>query len=211
MRRVFAALAMLSLGACTGPESEPVRQTTIPTYDQSTGKLIELTSDSSKNGVIDTWTTMDGGRPVLIRMDRNGDGRIDRWEYYGPDGTLVKVGYSRRDDGRPDAWAFEGQDGRIEGIELSSLADEGKIDRWEFHDEHGLARAEDDTDADGVVDKWEIHENGALKTAAFDENGDGKPDRRLTYEGGRLVLIESEPDVSGQYRKRVVVEPDPEL
>ena len=53
---------------------------------------------------------------------------------------------------------------------------------------------------------WETYEGGALKTAAYDENGDGKPDRRLTYNDGQLALIESEPDASGKYTKRVVVQ-----
>ena len=39
----------------------------------------------------------------------------------------------------------------------------------------------------------------------MDENGDGRPDRRLTYDGGTLVQIESEPDASGAFQKRVIV------
>lgn len=199
-------MAVLALAACSDPEKERLRQTTIPTYDKSTGKLVELTFDSNKNGVVDTWTTMDGSRPVLTRIDRNEDGRIDRWEHYGPDGKLAKVGFSRKDDGTADAWAFEGPDGRIERIEISSLADESKIDRWEFYDATGLMRAEDDTTGDGLVDKWETYRDGAVQTAAFDENGDGKPDRRFTYEGGQLVLIETEPDVTGKYTRRTPVQ-----
>lgn len=205
MRRIFVALAVLSLAGCSDPEKERLRETTIPTYDKSTGKLVELTFDMNKNGVIDTWTTMDGARPVLTRMDTNEDGKIDRWEYMGPDGKLVKVGFSRADDGKPDAWAYEAPGGgRVERIEISSVADENRIDRWEFYDEAGtLVRAEEDTNQDGVVDKWETYANGVVQTAAFDENGDGKPDRRLTYEDGRLVLIETEPDVTGHYTKRI--------
>jgi hypothetical protein len=39
----------------------------------------------------------------------------------------------------------------------------------------------------------------------MDENKDGIPDRRLTYNGGTLVLIESAPDASGRFTKRVEV------
>jgi hypothetical protein len=198
-------LGLVCLSGCSDPEKERLRETTKPTYDKTTGKLTELTFDSNKNGTIDTWTQMDGARPVLTRMDRNEDGRLDRWEHYGPDSKLQKVGFSRKDDGKADAWAFSGPDGRIERIEISSLADETKIDRWEHYDANGLARAEDDTNADGVVEKWETYENGAVKTASFDENGDGKPDRRFTYEAGALVLIETEPDPLGNYTKRTPV------
>lgn len=204
-RGIATALAMLSVGACSDPETARLRETTVPTYDKATGRLVEVTFDADKNGVIDTWTSMDGSRPVLTRIDRNEDGRIDRWEHYGPDGKLVKVGYSRGDTGVADAWAFEGPDGRVERVEFSSTGDEARIDRREFHDANGLARAEDDTDGDGVVDKWETYEGGTLRTAAFDENGDGRPDRRFTYEDGVLVLIESEPDAAGAYTKRVPV------
>jgi hypothetical protein len=205
MRRAAVALAVLSLAACSDPEKDRLRETTIPTYDATTGRLIEVTFDSNKNGVIDTWTTMDGTRPVLTRIDSNEDGRIDRWEYYGPDGRLVKVGFSRKNDGTADAWAFEGPDGRIERIEISSLGDEDKIDRREFYEGEELLRVEDDTTGDGLVDKWETYRNGAVLTASFDENGDGKPDRRVTYEGGELVLIETDPDVTGRYTRKTVV------
>ena len=69
----------------------------------------------------------------------------------------------------------------------------------------GVGLVFEDTNGDGRIDKWETYENGAIKTAAMDENGDGRPDRRLTYSGGALVLIESEPDASGVFQKRVTV------
>jgi hypothetical protein len=205
MRKIPVALAMLCLAGCADPDAERLRQTTVPTYDKTTGKLVEVTFDANSNGVIDTWTTMDGARPVVTRIDRDEDGKVERWEYYGPDGALVKVGFSRQNTGVADAWAFEGADGRIERIDISSTADDARIDRREFHDAGGLARAEDDTDGDGLVDKWETYEDGALRTAAFDENGDGKPDRRFTYAAGELVQIETEPDALGSYRRRVAV------
>jgi hypothetical protein len=205
MRKLLVLLAAVCLSACSDPEKDRLRQTTKPTYDPTTGKLKELTFDQNKNGTIDTWTQMDAARPVLTRMDRNEDGRVDRWEYYGPDAQLLKVGFSRKDDGKADAWAFSGADGRIERIEISSMADDSKIDRWEHYDAAGLQRSEDDTNADGVVDKWETYQGGAVKTASFDENGDGRPDRRFTYQAGALILIETEPDAAGRYGKSVEV------
>src|SRR6185503_20052725 len=150
---LLAAIA-LCLAACSDPEKERVKQTTKATYDQKTGKLTELTYDRNKNGTIDTWTEMDGSRPVRSRSDLDEDGKLDRWEYYEND---------------------------------------------------VLARAEEDGNADGKPDKWEPYEGGAVKTASMDENFDGRPDRRLTYSGGALVLIESEPDASGAFRKSVQV------
>jgi antitoxin component YwqK of YwqJK toxin-antitoxin module len=205
MRNKALLLTVVSVFACSNQEVEQLKKTTTSSYDKSTGKLKELTYDANKNGRIDTWTDMDGARPVRSRIDKNEDGKLDRWEYYDDKGQLQKVGFSRKDDGKPDAWAYSGAAGRVERIEISTIADEKRIDRWERYAAGGLVAADEDRDGNGAADKWETFEGGALKTAAFDENRDGKPDRRMTYQGGALVLIETEPDANGQYAKRVVV------
>jgi hypothetical protein len=209
---VAAAIGMWAPG-CSDLEKQRLKDTTKATYDQQTGRLKELTYDANKNGRIDTWTDMDGTRPIRARIDRNEDGKLDRWEYYDDKGQLAKVGFSRSNDGKPDAWAFSGADGKGVRVEISSSKDETKIDRWERYEPKGtspdtmggLLEADEDTNADGKPDKWETYQGGALKTAVFDENHDGKPDRRLTYAGGTLVLIETEPDASRTYQKQVRV------
>lgn len=205
MRKAALLLALASVCSCSTPDKERQRSGINPTYDATTGKLKELAYDSNKNGRPDTWTSMDGARPVSSRIDQNEDGRLDRWEYYDAQGKLAKVGFSRKDDGQPDAWAYSSADGTVERIEMSSVGDDKKLDRRERHDASGLVSAEEDTNADGAPDRWETFEGGALKTAAFDENGDGRPDRRMTYEAGALVLIETDPDAAGTFTKRVDV------
>ncbi len=197
-----AAAALLCLTACSDPATERLRRTTVPTYDTTTGRLRQLTYDRNGNGTIDTWTDMDGSRPLFTRQDRNEDGRIDRWEYCGVDAKLVKVGFSRRDDGRPDAWAYSGADGSLERVEISFTGDEKKIGRWEFYRANTLERSEEDTDGDGRPDKWETYADGGVKTAAFDDDGDGRADRRITYDGADLAFIETGPDASGTFRKK---------
>ena len=158
MRNLPASVVLMVAGlasGCSDPAEVRAKAGIQPTYDQSTGRLKELKFDSNHDGRVDTWTDMDGARPVQTRIDRNQDGRIDRWEYYDAAAKLLKVGFSRKDDGKPDAWAFSGPDGRIERIEISSTGDEKKIDRTEYYDARGLARAEEDTNADGRTDKWE--------------------------------------------------------
>lgn len=207
LRALSCAIAAgcLAAVACSDPDAERVKKTTVPTYDKKTGRLVELTYDRNKNGTIDTWTDMDGNKPLRARIDLDEDGRIDRWEYYDDKGALTKVGFSRRQDGRVDAWAYSGPDGKVARVEMSSAGDERKIDREEIYENGSLSRAQEDTDGDGRIDKWETYENGELATASMDENGDGRPDRRLTYRGGALVLIESEPDGAGRFAKRVDV------
>jgi|SRR5579872_2907101 len=217
MRRASATLLLpwaiclvCPLAACSDPDRENIRKTTIPTYDTKTGKLTQLTYDRNHNGKIDTWTDMDGTRPVMSRIDLNEDGKIDRWEYYDEKGQLARVGFSRKDDGTPDAWAYPGPDGRIVRAEISSTGDEKKIDRWERYDPSrvgpngdtsgALVSAEEDTNGDGRPDKWETYENGAITSVAFDETGLGRPTRRLNYKGGQLVSIDTDPDGKSGFR-----------
>ena len=195
---------------CADAEQEQLKRTTVPTYDAATGKLKELTYDANHDGRVDTWTSMDGVRPLLSRVDRNQDGRIDRWEYYGDTGALLKLGFSRKDDGNVDAWAFSGSNGQVERIEFSSTGSEASIDRREYYqasssDAAGppaLVRAESDGNNDGRIDRWETYEDGAIHTVAYDENGDGHPDRRLTYAHAALAMIESDPDGAGGFATR---------
>src|ERR671912_1139636 len=205
MRRVIV-IAVLTLAGCSNPQPEAARSTTVkPTYDKTTGKLTELTFDRNGNGRIDTWTDMNGAKPIRSQSDLDENGTLDRWEYYDDQGKLVKVGMSRNNDGRPDSWAFAGPDGTVARVEVSSTSNEKAIDRWEFYRGADLIRVEQDTNADGRPDNWETYENGSLKTTAVDENGDGRPDRRLTYADGALVLIESEPDTTGAFTRKVPV------
>jgi hypothetical protein len=209
------AAGCLWLAACSAPRDDRLAKTTAATYDKSTGKLTSLTYDRNGNGVVDTWTDMDGTRPLRSRIDLDEDGTIDRWEYYDAAGALVKVGYSRTRGSKPDAWAYAGANGRVDRVEVSSTADETKIDRWEHYDPaspvdaaHGtgtLLAVEEDDRGDGRPHKWEKYEHGVLVTADMDEDGDGKPERRLTYRDGILVAIESQPDASGRYTRRVEV------
>ena len=206
---VAAALVPLS---CSDPDRERLKATTKATYNAQTGRLTELTFDSNKNGKIDTWTEMDGSRPVRSRIDRDEDGRIDRWEYYDAAGQIVKVGFSRKGDVKPDAWAYANQSGRIVRIDVSTAGDENSIDRWETYDAVGPAGADgvgalvqvvQDTNGDGKRDKWERYQNGQVVAAEFDQDGDERPDRRLTYRDAELIAIETEPDGRGGYAKKV--------
>jgi hypothetical protein len=202
---VFTALAASLAAACSDPDRDRIKHTTVATYDQKSGRLTELTYDRNHNGTIDTWTEMDGRRPLRSRIDLDEDGTIDRWEYYDEKGGLTKVGFSRAHNGKVDAWAYSAPDGSLARVDVSSTQNEHAIDRREFYERGVMVRVEEDGNRDGRVDRWETYENGSLKTAAMDENGDGVADRRLTYEGGVLVLIESEPDRSGRFTRRVEV------
>lgn len=124
--------------------------------------MTRLAVDANKNGVMDTWSYMDGARIERIEIDKDENGKIDRWEHY-VSGKLVRVGTSTRGDGVEDEWAFQDANGY-------------------------LARVETDTNRDGRVDKWESYEppqqpggRSILRTVSLDPDGSGRPTRRLLY------------------------------
>ena len=219
-RRVRGALCLyagFTVVSCSNPERDRVKATTQATYDRTTGKLAEITYDKNKNGRIDTWTKMDGSRPVSSTLDTNEDGKIDRWEEYGPDGKLVKVSWERPKPptladqtmkGKPDAVAFIGTDGAVERIEyseVSEMTNKESVVRREFYRGTKLVKAEEDTLGTGIMDRFEnFNDAGDLVSVELDETADGKPDRKLTYGATGIVLIEWEPDGKGGYSKKLV-------
>jgi hypothetical protein len=213
LRVLLIGLSLAGISGCTDSAKERLTASVEPSYDKTTGRLKELAYDASGNGRVDTWTEMDGARTLRTRIDTNEDGRIDRWEEYDEHGGLARVGFSRAGTDTADAWAYPGADGTLHRIEISSTADERRIDRWEFYEvsatsangRGALVRAEEDTTGDGRPNKWETYEQGAIGVVAFDETGDGRPDRRLTYKGGGVVIVESHPDAAGQFAMRMEV------
>ena len=172
----FAVGTAASSGCSGTPQNERVQAT----YDKTTGKLSQLTVDAANDGKPNITSYMSGTKFVRIEIDTNEDGKIDRWEYYGADQKLERVGYSRANDGIVDAWAFEAPDGSIAKLELSTQRD-GKANRTEFYEKGTLTRAEEDTDTDGRVDKWEQYESGALASVSFDTTKSGKPTTTIDY------------------------------
>lgn len=126
-----------------------------PVYDRTTGRLELLKYDANGDGTVDTWSYMDGARVLRIELDGDQDKRIDRWEYYGPDQQIEKIGLSTKRD--------------------------GKADRFEYYEKGMLTRAEVDSSGDGRIDKWEVYNGSRLASVAFDTTQRGSPDRRVVY------------------------------
>ena len=173
---------LLAASACSRP------QRASGVYAHDTRELVRIDYDRNGDGVIDVRTYMREGRPVRLESDGDGDGRIDRWEYYDGSGALLRVGSSTRLDGREDAWVR--QAGRERVVELSTARD-NRVDRREFHRDGVLVRTESDSDGDGRVDVWEEFENGALVRVLFDEDKrHGRPTRRIVYGADGDAAVE---------------------
>jgi hypothetical protein len=197
VRRRGLVLAALVAAAC-GPGGAE-RGRIAPMYDQQSGRLKELRYDANGDGTVDTVSFMDGARVLRVEIDKDQDGKVERWEHYGDDQQLVKVGFSRANDGHENAWSYAGPDGAISRVEIAGTGDPKLITRIERYERDVLTRAEEDTNADGRIDKWETYENGRLAAVVFDSTHRGSADRRLTYRSDGTVLVEEDPDGDGRF------------
>jgi hypothetical protein len=196
-----SSLCALAVLTCSGCTSSTDRGRIEPVYDRQTGKLQILKYDSNSNNTIDTVSYMDGSRILRIEIDKDEDGKVERWEHYDADQRLEKVGFSRAGDGKEDAWSYAASDGSILRIEIATHGN-GKVSRTEHYEHDTIVRAEEDSDADGIVDKWETYDasgtESRLALIAFDSQHRGRPDRRLVYGGGG-VHVEVDPDGDGRF------------
>jgi hypothetical protein len=174
---VAVVVAVLAVAACA--EKDDVS----PVYDAS-GAIQRLDYDTNRDGQIDMRAYLQNGRTVRIEADGDGDGIVDRWEYYRPDGQLDRIGSSSASDGVEDIWVT--QNAAQMRVDISTRRD-GVADRHEFHDNGVLVRAEQDTNGDGRIDQWQQFAGGKLRELLIDTTQSaGRPDQRLVYaaDGG---------------------------
>ncbi len=183
----LAVLLFCGVG-CSSPSEAQTDVTAV--YDKQTGRLRQLSYDSNKNGKPDGIGYMDGTRILRVEVDNDEDGKVDRWEYYGADQKLEKVGLSQANDGKVDHWAYRAADGTLMKMEISTKRD-GKVQRTETYEKDVLVAAEEDTDNNGAVDKWETYAGGTLTSVAFDTEGTGRPLKRLLYSPDGAIRVES--------------------
>jgi hypothetical protein len=154
-----------------------------PVYD-SAGTIRRLDYDTDRDGHVDMRAYLENGRTVRIEADGDGDGVIDRWEYYRAGGQLDRLGTSSESDGVEDTWVV--QSGDQMRVDIATRRD-GVADRHEFHDKGVLVRAEQDTNGDGRIDQWQQFAGGKLRELLIDTTQSaGRPDQRLVYaaDGG---------------------------
>lgn len=173
----------------------------MPSYDDFTGRLVQLSADQNGDRRLDQWTYMDGNRPLRGEADTNGDGRIDRWEYFDSRAALIAIGTSSLDDGIEDTWAEPVPSPAGELHLARSRRRDRQRDRHEYFRGTVLVRVEEDTNADGRIDRWDRYEGTVLREAAFDTSLAGRPaDRRLLYDDqGRFMYVEADADGDGRF------------
>jgi hypothetical protein len=155
---VKGLLLLAALAAGCAPQAE---RRVAPAYD-ATGKLTQLSFDSNGDGQPDMVASMDGAAVRVVEVDEDGDGLVDRWEYYEHADSAARVErVARRGPTIVRREAFQG------GV---------------------LVSVQEDRDADGRTDRWETYAGGGLRTLEIDSTGAGRPDRRLRYDGDQVRI-----------------------
>jgi hypothetical protein len=202
--RTSTFFIVLALGVAAACSRTPGGEHPVADYDQNTGRLRRIVLDANKNGKNDTVSYMDGTRIIRVELDLDENGKVERWDFYGPDGKLEKVGFASRNDGVMDSQAFYEAAGVLRRIEISTKRD-GRFDRAEFYESNVLVRSEDDTNGDGRPDKWDFYtprpDHGpgepayAIVSTEFDDSGSGRPERRFVYgPKGSIARVEVDRD-----------------
>ena len=187
MRRTVLLAALAAISCATpapapAPRPGPARAATPappPGFEHEPGE--NVTSYAlARPGKPDAWayTVLDAaGKEILVRKEKdlNGDGKIDVWERYAPDGTLTRAAYDLDFDGRPDV-VLVYERGQLVRKE-TAFGFDGVPRSFSYYEKGKLVRKETDTDGDGQIDVWEYWSDGEVERIGYDVDGDGKVDR----------------------------------
>ena len=89
-RALCATVAGCAVFACCAGEPGP--PSIEAQFDKNSGQLSQLTVSKTIDGKPNITSYMAGNKFLHIEIDADEDGRIDRWEYYGDEQKLHKVG-----------------------------------------------------------------------------------------------------------------------
>ena len=103
----------------------------------------------------------------IVGLDRNGDGRLDHWEYYDRQGRLVRVSVDTNFDGRADI------------VQLYSVDVAG-----------GFSSRTIDVDYDGTADQIDVYRSNAAPISVNVRGTAGSPSLQPGFDDGdNLVLV----------------------
>jgi antitoxin component YwqK of YwqJK toxin-antitoxin module len=138
-----------------------------------------------------------GGKLTRLLYDQNGDKKADVVMLFYPNGKPRQVETDADFDGKIDRWQYYSEKGVAEK-EGYSRAGAAKPDTWQYFDASGsIIRREIDDNGDGKVDRTENFQNGRVAAVGVDSDGDGRIERWQTWAAGRVVSEELDTDGDG--------------
>ena len=120
-------------------------------YLDTRGQLRLLGTSSGDDGIEDVWThPIDADGRRLVEHARSRNRHIDRRDYYAND-RLVRAEEDNNGDGRVDRWEVYSPDGRVRAVEFDTTLERGWPDRRLTYLADGrYADLEADDDGDGT-------------------------------------------------------------
>jgi hypothetical protein len=137
--------------------------------------------DDNHDGKPDHFYTYRGGKPTRVEVDRNFDGKIDKWEFCDREGRPERIECDENYDGRPDLWYFY-ENGQVK-------------------------RSEQDTDFNGQPDWFTIYENGLAVRSDCRPNGSKIAVRRFIYVHAILTEEWVDEDQDGKFDYKILHDP----
>jgi antitoxin component YwqK of YwqJK toxin-antitoxin module len=188
-------LALVCAAACRGqqgpervPEGYLFEKGPYQGFYGGDGKLIRLLYDKNGDKKADVVMLFyANGRPKLVEVDSDLNGKIDRWQYYTDKGIVEKEGYSRKGGRHPDTWQHFDPKGTLLRREMDDNGD-GHVDRTENFQNGRVASVGVDSNRDGKIERWQTWSGGRVVTEELDTDGDGITDRRLRYGANGQLL-----------------------
>ncbi|MEO8358713.1 MAG: hypothetical protein ABI672_01685 [Vicinamibacteria bacterium] len=158
-------------------------------YDMASYAIVRRVLDRNRDGLSDRIITYNGvGASRTEETDTDFDGRVDRWDTFGPDGKRLKSATARVGN-RPDRMASYDRAGLLARVETDSDLD-GVFDLVQIYEHGKLAESRIDSDNNGRTDRIQDFRPGYLATEDFDTDEDGVADLRMTYaRDGSLLKI----------------------
>jgi hypothetical protein len=121
-RQALAALLLAAGVGCAAPPAPPAapaglhlveRDRYQAVYD-ARGRIVRLLQDEDGDGRAEAqilyWPN---GLPRQGELDTDRDGRVDRWEVFGTDGKLQRIGTAAGGAAAPQAWEHLDAQGRV--------------------------------------------------------------------------------------------------
>ncbi len=136
--------------------------------------------DANGDGRADITIVREDGREVCRAADINFDGVVDTWTYLDGAGQLRRRELDFDRDGKIDEIATFRSGVVVE--KHRSTSGLAQLDTWEFYTNGTLARTERDSDGDERVDQWWEYGGNGCPMMHSDANRDGKPDVGTTID-----------------------------
>jgi hypothetical protein len=114
-----ALLAIAAAGCARAPAAGPpgyhlVERDRYQALYDARGRIVRLLQDEDGDGRAEAQVLYwPNGLPRQGELDTDRDGRVDRWEVFGTDGKLERVGTATAGAGAPQVWEHLDAAGRV--------------------------------------------------------------------------------------------------